>query len=329
MLRFEEIKEKDKWNRALNDFNGLFTQSFEYGTWQEKQGRVINRFFIFSGQELVGLFSVIFFKVFGQYTYGYTPFGPVLKNNDVLFQKDFVDFLKQLGKKQNAIFVRIESIEKLKDFKLAPKSSYKGSHFQLRNDWVLVLEKPIEILVKEFDQNARYSIHKAEKNKVLGFIKSGDDVESQKNIMALLQETGKRNNFSLHDSKYYEAIFETLDESNSFFVFAKKDDVLIAGGLFFIVGSEVMYLLGGSSTDDRKFFGSYIVQFEAIKESQRRQKKIYNFGAVCDSFGNPKSLKGVTLFKKKFGGNLRAYGDFFDLVLKPALYFLYIIRKKI
>ncbi len=327
MIEFRKPVSKEEWNSLATSLEASFVQSFEYGDSQESVGRKIERRIVSKAGKDCGIIFLVFYRALGRYTFGYCPHGPVFsKDCDVL--KEVSLEIRKIAKENCAIFVRIESKNKRKEsgLFLSPKFSALGASFQPSLDWVLKIDKPEEKLLFEMDQNARYSIKLALKNEVNAELSnpSNDQVEI---LVKLMEETSKRNNFNLHDKKYYDSIFKSLNEKNSFFVTTRKDGVVISSALVLIFGKEALYLFGGSSSLDRKVSASYLGQWTAIQEAKKRGVEKYNFGAVSDEKGFPQDFKGITMFKKKFGGEYFYHGDFYDIVLNKSLNALFLLRK--
>ncbi len=327
MIEFRKPVSKEEWNSLAVSLGASFVQSFEYGQSQESVGRKIERRIVSQGGKDRGIIFLVFYKAFSTHTFGYCPHGPILDEGEDLF-KEVVSEIKKIAKIHNAFFVRIESKNKYKisGLSLSPKFSQTGASFQPSLDWILKIEKPEDKLLFEMDQNARYSIKHALKNGVEVTV-SKPSKEQTDVLFSLMEETSKRNDFGLHDKKYYESIFNSLNEKNSFFVTTRKDGVVVSSALILIFGKIAMYLFGGSSSVDRKVSASYLGQWSAIQEAKKMGAEIYNFGAVSNEKGIPKEFKGITMFKKKFGGEYFYHGDFYDIVLKRSLYSLFLLRK--
>lgn len=327
MIEFRKPVSKDEWNNLAVSLGASFVQSFEYGEAQESVGRKIERRMVSRDKKDCGIIFLVFYKAFSTHTFGYCPHGPILEEDENLF-KDVILEIKKIAKTHNAFFVRIENKNsfKISEISLAPKFSHTGASFQPSLDWILKIEKPEEKLLFEMDQNARYSIKHALKNGAEVKI-SKPSKEQIDILMSLMEETSKRNRFGLHDKKYYESIFGSLNEKNSFFVTTHKDGLVVSSALILIFGKIAMYLFGGSSSLDRKVSASYLGQWTAVQQSKSMGSQIYDFGAVSNEKGFPKEFKGITMFKKKFGGEYFYHGDFYDIVLKKSLYYFFLLRK--
>lgn len=331
-----EIREKKDWNLFEVFPSAPFTQSFEYGLWQENVGRKVFRFVILENNSPVCFLSFIQYKLFlGKY-YWYCPYGPVSKENN----NELLLFIKQkiesIAKEYNVSFVRFDFSEVSDEgflgnnFFRVSNDLASGSYIQPRFEWVLDLDKSLEEIRVSMSSNAKLSMNKALKEGVEVFVTPGSDTSSGSNLIRLMEETSKRNNFSLHQREYYEGVFKTLDQNNSFFCQAKLRGEVLASVLIIINGSEAFFLFGGSSNSaSSDISASYITHFKAIEECKKRNLGVYNFGGISGLDGNPKSLRGVTSFKKKFGGRIREHKNLSDIVINKLVYKLYNLRKSL
>ena len=226
------------------------------------------------------------------------------------------------------MFVRFDPFPKteeslLKYFRKTPTSHCYSSFFQPKFEWILNLEKSEEKILSEMHPKTRYNINLATKRGIKTEIINETFSGYFNNFYKLLEETAKRDNFKLHPKIYYENIFGTLDSNNAFLATAKYNSKVLAINLVLLFGGTAHFLFGGSSDEYKNLMFSYLVQWEAIKETRRKGCKIYNFGAISSE-----KLKGISRFKKGFGGKLLEYSDSYDIVIKPFWYFLYNLRKR-
>jgi len=322
-----EIKNKEEYNPLLVSKNAPLTQTWFYGEWQEMMGRKVRRFEVKKDSEIIGFFQTIKYPLlFGQ-NFLYIPHGPVATLNNEFLQ-EFHRKSIEIGKEEKAVFVRFDPFPKteeslLKYFRKTPTSHCYSSFFQPKFEWILNLEKSEEKILSEMHPKTRYNINLATKRGIKTEIINETFSGYFNNFYKLLEETAKRDNFKLHPKIYYENIFGTLDSNNAFLATAKYNSKVLAINLVLLFGGTAHFLFGGSSDEYKNLMFSYLVQWEAIKETRRKGCKIYNFGAISSE-----KLKGISRFKKGFGGKLLEYSDSYDIVIKPFWYFLYNLRKR-
>lgn len=195
----------------------------------------------------------------------YVPYGPCIipllgkvERSEELGEVELAEifsYLKDLAKKENCIFVRLESFEDKKDtalwgdkqniypdgqnlFRLLPvfvnppkKSFAKEGVFQPRMEWWLDLQESEDELLNRIHKDHRYSIRRAQKENIqIELVKidknlSENDKEKYFNLFwDLMKTTGERDGFSIYEKKYYQQIFNlsTFREGGQkFLVFTK------------------------------------------------------------------------------------------------------------
>jgi lipid II:glycine glycyltransferase (peptidoglycan interpeptide bridge formation enzyme) len=322
-----------------------FTQTKEYLSWHEAVG------------------EKTFYKEFGSFVCAsliielrvgkvlYVPYGPTQ------ITKEIIDYLRELAKKENCVFVRLENeLEKEKihsalrgdkqniypydrnvfslffanTFLPFKKTFAKEGIFQPRVEWWLSLNETEENIYNNFHKDHRYSVRRAEKEGIEVEIVEENLENYFSHFWSLLKETSERDGFSLYAEEYYKAIFKNVDGGmKKFLVFTKSEEKYLSVALVVINDKVANLVFAGSVSEKRELGFNHLMQWEAIKQAKKYACEIYNFGGVYENgYGKP-GLKGVTNFKKRFGGYSQFHGDFIDLPIKKLHYFLYILRKMI
>lgn len=335
MLEFFEIKNDSEYSPLLIAENTPFTQGAIYGKWQEIAGRKVRRFEIKQGEGILGFFQVIKYELPFSKNMLYIPHGPVLKetSSDNEFFKIFRDKLLEIAKEEKAVFVRFDAFPKTEEnlskyFKKVPSYGYQSSYFQPKFDWIVNLGKTEDELTSEMHPKTRYNIRLAEKKGIKIEIVKNNFEKYFNDFYRLLEETAKRGNFKLHPKIYYQNIFKTLDSNNAFLAVARYDNNILLVNLVLLYGRVAYFVFGGSSGEFKNLMFSHLAQWEAIKEAKVRGVAVYNLGGVQGNDGSYKNYKGVSVFKKGFGGEIFEYSDSYDIVSKPFWYYLYSLRKR-
>lgn len=331
-----QITNKEVWNQSVCALGGSFAQSFTYGEWQESVGHTVLRFFYENeNSKAKCLAQFICFPLHKKLVYWYSPYGPVALNN--FSKNDFRDFRDEVESffRKNyteTVFVRMEHVLQEEDRKVFGSVRARlslGSYMQPRLLWMLPLEKTEEELLMGMHQKARYSVRLAEKRGVVV-----EKIET--NLLAyldvffgLIQKTAGRNGFAAHEKTYFETIFSSLEkEQSGFLLQASYQGEVIAMDLIFCFGDTATYLFGGSNDIHRDVCAPYMLKWQGIVEAKKRGMKFYNFGAISDLEKKENmQWEGITNFKVRFGGNKILYKPFYDVVLEPFWYYLYMIRK--
>lgn len=311
----------------LEERRAPFTQGYIYSTWQK--GREVRRFVVEKDGEIQAYFQMIKFPLLLGKSYFYVPYGPVLKDSSLELLKYLRQFLLDL-RLDDAVYVRLDFYPKVETsvFYRVPKILSKGSHFQPRQEWYLSLEKSPEVIFDEMDKKTRYSIRTAEKRGVETIIIKENFTKYFPDFLRLMKVTAERNGFALHYDDYYKNIFLELDKKNeggSFLVLGLFEGKVLVVDLVIVANGIANYVFGASSNEERNRLPSYLVQWEAIKKSKELGCTEYNFGGV--SLGKGETWAGLTDYKVKFGGRVIVHSDYYDLILKPFWYFVYLLRK--
>jgi lipid II:glycine glycyltransferase (peptidoglycan interpeptide bridge formation enzyme) len=173
----------------------------------------------------------------------------------------------------------------------------------------------------------RYNIRLAENKGVVIEIIENNFEKYFEDFYNLMERTAKRNNFKLHPKVYYKNIFENCEENkNAFLILAKHGDKILAISLILLFGETAYFVFGGSSDEYKNLMAPHLSHWQGIIEAKNRGYKFYNFGAVS-SGSSYKEFEGISIFKKRFGGQPLEYSDSYDLILKPIWYRLYNLRK--
>lgn len=333
---FREIQNTEDFNPLDISPGASFTQGRQYGTWQAELGRKVIRFAVNVNNEPVAYGQAIVYPLFQTYNCIYLPYGPVLKN----YSPELLSFLKKeltaIAHRENAIFVRLDPTPYNPDartilaqlFSKSPLYTYHSAYYQPRVEWVLNLSQSEESIQKDMHKNTRYSVRTAEKKGVTTEIITENVGDYFEKFYQLMRETADRNGFGIHPKKYYETIFNTLTtQSTSYLVVTKYQDTTLVIDVIIVFGKTANYVFGTSSNEHRDTLPSYHAQWEAIKYAKAIGCTNYNFGGIALEGDTDTSWKGLTLFKKHWGGSMIHHMPFYDIVTQPLLYHMYNMRK--
>ena len=249
---------------------------------------------------------------------------------DKEINKKTVNKLIELCKKENCLFFQIETIDYLDNIFLpfskgVPEGggiiSWYYKKFITPYTAVIDLEKTEEEILAKMKPKWRYNIKLATKKWVVSEIVE----KTEENIKAyydLMLETTSRDNFSWNSLEYYSDFLNNLE--NSKLILAKKDDKIIAGGIFIFDKEVSIYYYWASSSDKeyRNLMAPYLVQWEAIKYAKSIKSKIYDFLWVATPWDNNSELAWVTSFKKKLTSDIREVSNSYIFINKKIKYFI-------
>jgi len=234
--------------------------------------------------------------------------------------------LINLAKKENALFIQIETIN-YKKLHLLDKEGIEGWYkwhykkFITPYTAIIDLTKTEEEILANMKPKWRYNIKLARKKAVECEIveKTKENIEAYYELML---ETTSRDKFAGNSLEYYETFLNSLD--NSKLILAKKDWVVIAGWIF-IFDEEVSiyyYWASTSKKEYRNLMAPYLVQWTAISYAKSINSKIYDFLWVASPDEKNSSLAWVTDFKKKLTKDIIKVSDSYIFINKKLKYFI-------
>src|SRR3989344_233242 len=304
--------------------NKSFLQTTEWLKFQESIGHKAWRF---DDSQIRA--NIIQHKVAFSKNYLYIPHGPeILFNNISGGLKNEVDnflrYLKNLGKENKSIFVKIEPLTDLAletIFRKGIKRSQK--HIQPSRTVIINLNLPEEDLLSRMHHKTRYNIRLAEKKDLR--LEESTDTDT---FWELLQRTAKKDRFYSHTKDYYGKLLKFFQdpptgsgqagelETKMFFVLHNGKH--IAGAIVMLYGDTVYYLHGAMDREYKELMAPYFMHWEIIKFFKPTTYKHYDFWGI-----DVQKWPGVTRFKLGWGGDIKESPGSFDLVVSRLWYFMY------
>lgn len=256
--------------------------------------------------------------------------------------ENFINKVKEIAKKENAIFLKIEPRSfdlftfggQARDnlFGLKKFGFRKSNNIQPLQTIILDITKTEEELLNQMHQKTRYNIQLAQKRGVkIRNLKS--EIKNFEEFWKLMTKTSKRDGFRAYPKEYYQKMLEIpgteLFVAELPLIHQSLTDKLgtsrvIAANIVFFCENQAIYLHGASDYEYRNLMAPHLLQWEQIKEAKRRNCVEYDFWGI-----NETKWPGVTRFKRGFGGKEIACPGAYDLVFKPFWYRVYKILKKI
>ena len=173
--------------------------------------------------------------------------------------------------------------------------SAEGFAYQQRPSLLVDLSVSIDSVWDKFKGRARNMIRKAEKNGVVCQVEhlDGSLVEE---YHGLVSSTFQRQNLAMpHPIEAYSALSRYLGANgNVMFISARKDGILVSGGVFLIDRHRMVFHSGSSTKLGYDLAASSLVQWAAIKEGHSRGLIGYDLGGI--------GVDSIDKFKQSFGG---------------------------
>ena len=326
-MEIKEVCNKEEWESfLLGKYPKTFLQSFNWGEFYILMNQKIWRLGIYENQKLIGICLVSLVSA-RRGKFLMVEHGPVCDLKEEIMEILLLH-LKELAKKEKTSFIRICPIWFKEDIKIFKKLGFINSpiHSRPEHMWMLDLDKSEEQLLSEMRKTTRYLIHQAEKIKELK-ISRYKDLDSVKKFFELYKLTGKRQTFSIFSFKFLENEFKSLIGDNQIAIFIGEHNGEPISGAMIVYWQEFgFYHQGASSGLNQRIPASYLLQWEVIKEAKRRGARYYSFWGIAPENKPKHPWRGLTLFKKGFGGYLEEYVPSQDYVISPMYWFNYIIE---
>ena len=246
----------------------------------------------------------------------------------------FLDGAQKIAAREKSIFLKIDPAENIFFDAMRPRIT-SGVPLQPQETILLDLSQSEDELLRAMHEKTRYNIRLAERKGVEIVQSLGGGKEKDFEVFwKLLAETSGRNQFSLHEKRYYQAL---LGEQSDYF----STDLFFAihGGDRGAVRAAAMinfyrdprtgkatatYLHGGSSREQKKLMAPHLLHWRIIEEAKKRGMAYYDLWGIDEQ-----RWPGVTRFKKGFGGKHTAYPPSAHIIYRSLLYKMYEIGKHI
>ncbi len=308
-------------------------QSWAWGEFRKKTGVDVERVGFFENGKLQKAMQVFFHKIpHFSMTAGYFPKGEMP-------DEEQVSTLVQLGKKHQALFVKMEpNIAHKVD---APSAHYDIAQFLLKNDAVpgrplftkytfqLDLRPTEDELFSKLSSKTRYNVNVATKKGVK--IYENTTKEGLETYLQILQETTQRQGFYAHGPEYFRTMWDALGNSGMLRIFeAVYENQVLVSWMMFIFNGSLYYPYGASRSIHREVMASNVMMWEMIKFGKNSGCKVFDMWGSLGPEPNEKDpWFGFHRFKKGFGGDLMEFLGTYDVVLNKPTYSLYRIGEDI
>ncbi|MCB9452776.1 MAG: peptidoglycan bridge formation glycyltransferase FemA/FemB family protein [Anaerolineaceae bacterium] len=185
-------------------------------------------------------------------------------------------------------------------------------------------------ILARMNQGTRRKIRQSLKNGVEYQEGTQADVAT---FTAMMQTTGVRNEFGVHEPAYYEKAYELFVPSgDGALILATHESDPLAGIMVFAKGEMGWYMYGASSNVKRNLMAAYGVQWRAIQWARARGCTAYDMWGVPDEDADTleagfqersDGLWGVYGFKRGWGGEVVRSAGAWDKVYNPLVYNAY------
>jgi lipid II:glycine glycyltransferase (peptidoglycan interpeptide bridge formation enzyme) len=319
---------REQWDTFVaSHVNGHFLQSWGWGELKRLAGWHPLRLALWDGETLVAVAQVLRKTAPSMPLFlghlAYIPKGPVIDWQQPVLYETFLALLDTYLRRQGAVALRwepkvdVETVEgQMLQQHLLDRGIPAVPSIQPLRTIVLDLEPTEEQLLAQMKEKWRYNIRLGmRKGVTVRVAESSEDVRSW---YKLLQATGERDQFGLHDEAYYQLVWETFAPRDTLrLLLAEHDGMLLAGIFVAVLGRQAIYLYGASGNEQRQLMPNYVLQWEAIRWAKQRGVQLYDFWGIPVTDSEDEAMSGVYRFKRGWGGRTIRYLGGYEHVYRP------------
>ncbi len=331
LMQIREVVDREEWEIFLlkNNPAALF-QSWDWGEVQLKSGNKVIRYGWYQEDSLQAISQIVLVNA-KRGVFLHIRHGPVMQDNSTAAWDSVISFLRKLAREQHALFVRISPLipdsadvqARLREYRFIPAAIHA---MDAELCWLLDVTPKEDELLKAMRKTTRYEVRKAQNLGVK--IRISESVDDLKFFYALYEQTVSRHKFIGHRGITEEfSVFSSRNQA--VLLTGEYEGKILAAAIVLFYGKQGIYHHGASVSS--KVPVSSLVQWEAIRLTKERGYPLYNFWGIADDANEHHPWKGLSLFKKGFGGYEQKYLHAHDLPIHP-LYFIprsvEIVRKR-
>jgi lipid II:glycine glycyltransferase (peptidoglycan interpeptide bridge formation enzyme) len=273
----------------------------------------------------------------------YVPRGPLFAG-DPQIDTLLLATLRRVARRRRAVFLRLEPaiLEHAPDADswhtwLLLRGFTPADPIQPRSTIHVDLAPPPDQIFASFRKGHRADIRRAERQQVQVRVGDAGDIDS---FYAILEYTGQRAAFGIHERGYYRQAWERF-QPQSRLLLAALDGQDVAGHMVFHNGRGGAYLYSGATEPGLKSGANHLLEWHALQWAREQGCTYYDLWGIPDALGlaaiaedaeqraafeaaaQDDPLIGVYRFKKGFGGQVVRYLPAYDQVYLPPLYTLW------
>jgi len=318
------VDDLQAWNTFAHAHGSLW-QSPAWKAYQEALGREARVYGAFEGQKLASSALVIIDKTTGNLATWEIPRGPITGEgrDERIEGSELLDRIITDAKKEKALCLFLSPVKPL------PSTLYplvaSSRHIQPPATRIVDLSKTQEEILAQMHQKGRYNIKIAQRDGVTVRTGTANDIDA---FYGLLCSTSARDVFGISPKSHY-ARFEACLEG-SYFLIAEHQGTPVAGFMGVIWNGTGYYYYGASDHTKRALMAPYLLQWEAMKRCKERGAVRYDLLGIAPVGSGPEhEWAGISSFKEKFGGSVIEYAQERQAVLRPLVWRLLSVKRKL
>lgn len=308
-------------------------QSWQWGDFRATTGVKVERIGCFKDGHPHHSLQVTFhpLPLIGK-TVGYFPKGFLPNENQLAA-------LKQLAKKHNALFIKLEpniaapadqpsNHTEIKKF-LQNNDCQPGRPLFTKHTYQLDLTPAQEELFANLSSKTRYNVRVAYKKGVQIFENSTQ--EGLEQYIKILEETTTRQQFYAHTPEYFRKMWKSLGSTGMMRIFnAVYEDKILVSWIMFVFNNTLYYPYGASRNIHREVMASNLMMWEMILFGQREGlTSLDMWGSLGPNPDKKHPWFGFHRFKKGYGGKLVEFVGTYDLIMDHPTYKIFRIAENL
>ncbi len=241
--------------------------------------------------------------------------------------------LYAIAKRRNAIFYRLELlVDQNSSLTEAWRPALGYTRFQkafesVQPDHRQIIDlSPSEgAILAQMKPKGRYNIRVAEKAGVL--VREATPASLPTDVATfyqLMQETGKRDKFSIRSQSYFLSLCQQLYHQNCGRLFISEyQGQAVAAAIITLYDGVASYLYGASSHSAKQVMAPYALHWSVMEWAKTKNAHAYDLLAIRPPKAGKHAYDGITRFKQQFGGQSVDLLGSWDLVFQPVWYTLF------
>jgi len=325
------------WNETLWDAfveGHPFSHPLQLSAWgrfKEAFGWESQRLGLFAGDQLAAGAQLLYRNLPGvPLKLAYIPKGPLVAWDDADQRSRLFAAIHRTARGRGALMLRIEPElpdtpahrQRLAELGFSPAPHAIQPQTTV---WIDLTPSEEEILAR-MKQKWRYNIRLAGRKGVVVREGDADDVGR---FVDLMQVTGQRKDFGVHEPAYYRAFWQLFAPTGHAVLFvAEFEEEMLAGIMVAQLGDKAYYFYGASGNKRRNLMPSHLLQWQAMRWARARGCTGYDMWGAPDEVGlnpdagipdPPVGMWGVWRFKRGFGGEIVRYAGAWDKGYYPLI----------
>lgn len=333
MFSIKEINSKTEWDQFLDtEKPHTFLHSWSWGEFQKISEGTIWRVGAYQEERLCAVMLVILVRA-RRGIFLFCPHGPIISEHiqdkkKVL--KSLAGFLRGLGKKERASFIRVCPLLADTDankiifselgFRRAP------IHMHPERAWILDITKTEEEILKSMRKQTRHCIRNAATMGVT--VEKSENISDLGPFYSIYEATVARQDFVPFSLEYLKKEFSQFSKDGQASIFlGRYNGKVISGAIILFANGSAFYHHGASNPEFSKIPAAHLLQWEIIRDAKRRGLLWYNFWGIAPENMSAHPWAGLSLFKKGFGGFSEEYIPAQDSILNSRYWITYTIER--